>query len=66
MKLWKLLFGGIKKMETDAVEIKALREKVKSLIETIDLQLEVMEDLQKENDKLRQKCERLERMKGKK
>lgn len=53
-------------MEADAVEIKALREKVKSLIETVDLQLEVMEDLQKENDKLRQKCERLERMKDKK
>ena len=53
-------------METDAVEIKALREKVKSLIATVDLQLEVMDELQKDTDKLRQNWERLERMKDKK
>lgn len=46
-------------METDVIEIQALREKVKSLQQTVDMQLEVMEALQAENEKLKAKCERL-------
>lgn len=63
MKFWRLLFGGLKKMEADVIEIQALREKVKSLQQTVDMQLEVMEALQAENEKLKSKCERLKKKK---
>lgn len=50
-------------MEADVIEIQALREKVKSLQQTVDMQLEVMEALQAENEKLKSKCERLKKKK---
>ncbi len=60
MRFWNL-FGGNSAMENDLVEIQSLREKVKSLQQTIDMQLEVMEKLQDDNAKLVKENERLKR-----
>lgn len=60
MRFWNL-FGGNSAMESDLVEIQSLREKVKSLQQTVDMQLEVMEKLQDDNAKLVKENERLKR-----
>jgi hypothetical protein len=57
--LLKKLFGG--RMKADQAEINTLRQKVKSLQETVDLQLELIEKLQDENIKLSKDKARLQK-----
>lgn len=52
-------------MEADQTEINVLREKVKSLQEIVDLQLELIEQLQDENVKLQKDKERFKKRKTK-
>ena len=51
MDLWK-------ETEMAQAEVLELKDKVKSLQETVDIQMEVIERLQEENAKLLQKLER--------